>query len=215
MKLGLFIHHVLSNDTELINLLGGVKIHPVRLPQDENYPAIVYSIISKSGTDTKDGPGGLDNTRIQIDAHAATYTKITDISERVRELLDGVSSVFENTVIQYVKFLNATDFYNDDRELYQQSLDFNFRHGAYGALFVPPVVGPPVSYATVVQKFPGQTGGELIVTAGSLPTTDIDKRLIVSRGGRIQIHGIDFTISGNTILWTVKNLGEDVIIYLY
>lgn len=217
MNIGLYIYDQLSTDSALTDLLGGVNIFPVQIAQDQAYPAITYSTINKLPKNTKDGVLNQEETRIQVDVFAKKYSDLVDLSGRVREILDGKGGVLADIIVEYCRFVDVAEFYNDDRELYHHALDFNLRHGATGTAYTPVPVGPGVTPAASIQKEAAQTGSSFVVTVGTLPAIDIDELLMIYRGGRLMIHNIDFTIDdqNTTIYWTLKNLGEDVILYLY
>lgn len=128
MSLGLYIYEKLSTDSALTTLLGGTKIYPVQISEDVAFPALSYSVVSNDPKDTKDGPGGKDVTRVQIDVFAETYAKTESIAARVRELLDGDSGTLQGVVLEYSRQVGLTDFYNDEIEVYQKSIDFSMRH---------------------------------------------------------------------------------------
>lgn len=217
MDIGLYIMHKLSTDQDLTDLMGAEKIYPVQIDQTASLPAIAYSIISNAGIDSKDGPGGKDTSRIQIDVYAPLYSQVAQIAKKVRLIMDGDAGEYGDNIVEYCRFLNSSDGYNTEKEVYQQSLDFNVRYGVDASIYNPLQIGPGITPAALIQEFANQTGPTITVTVAPLPITDTAKRLQVFRGGRLMVLGHDYTINHDTdtITWTLENLGEYVIVYIY
>ena len=62
----------------------------------------------------------------------------------------------------------------------------------------------------LTEKFLNQSTSAIVITVGTLPTTDVPGNLVVYRGSRMAIYNTDFTISGSTITFTEALENEDV-----
>jgi hypothetical protein len=119
-------------DASVSDAVGGDRIYPVRLPQNQRSPSIVYNRISAVGDHHMEGPSGLAQTRIQIDAWATTQDAAVELADLVKERLDGASgeilfgsaSPSESLTLQGAFFDSEREDYDDAAELYRVSRDF-------------------------------------------------------------------------------------------
>ena len=113
-----------------INSLIGDRFYPVGVPQEDPLPAATYQLISSVREHTMDGPDGLVEARIQINAWAATYVDAFDLANGLRLCLDGIGdTTVEGTYISTVGLLDAADepvIMPEDRsqDAYGRRLDF-------------------------------------------------------------------------------------------
>jgi hypothetical protein len=118
----------LLGDPIVSGLVGGVRIHPNRLPQDQVEPTIVINRISEVGDYNMDGDSGLGNVRMQVDAWAQTADFANELANAVYDRLSG----FRGTVvansdaidIQGVFLAQGRDDYDDVTQLSRVSRDF-------------------------------------------------------------------------------------------
>ena len=107
------------------------RIYPRVLPQGERRPSLVYNRISMLGDHHMQGPSGLFQTRMQIDAWAATGDEAYELAVFVKARLDGhrgvmvsVGSPPESVSVQGIFFTDAHDDYDANRQLYRESWDY-------------------------------------------------------------------------------------------
>jgi len=93
------------------------RIYPLIVPQQSALPAITYARISGGQENNLSGYSSIENPRIQIDCWAETYKEIKTIAENVHTVLN-TTTTFSAILI------SDMDFYEDDVELYRESMDF-------------------------------------------------------------------------------------------
>jgi len=70
------------------------RVYPGNLPQEVEYPAVVYGRVGGSNVNTLTGDADLDNAAMQVDCFAATSAEAEALAESIRVLLK-VSSTFK------------------------------------------------------------------------------------------------------------------------
>jgi hypothetical protein len=121
-------------DASVNSLVGGTRIHPVRLPQDQIEPSVVYIKISETGDYHMAGDSGLGQLRMQIDAWAQTTGQATELANAVYDRLTGARtliSVDSDFVNLRGAFLNGgRDDYDEVSQLFRTSRDYILWYGA-------------------------------------------------------------------------------------
>lgn len=76
----------------------GVKIHPNKLPQRADLPALVYQVISRPHNEyTHDGESGLRSPRVQWSAWGKTYDDAHDLAEALTSEFGGTTIELAST----------------------------------------------------------------------------------------------------------------------
>lgn len=108
--------------------LVGRRVTPALRDQGEPLPAVVFNLVDGQADVVHDGPSGLSESRIQIDAYAETWDEVKAVSRAVRDCLDGYAGTPEDGVqIQAVLPLSVRDTPPDGTEAdptYRVSMDF-------------------------------------------------------------------------------------------
>lgn len=65
------------------------QVHPLRIPQDKEPPAITYQRVDGPRERSQSGPSGLAHPRIQLNCWGSNYTEAKRLAEKVRYALDG------------------------------------------------------------------------------------------------------------------------------
>lgn len=215
MNYGKAIYEILSLDGDLVTLLDGEKkIYPVEIPQETELPAVVYTKISQTPSHTKSSTSMMDVVRVQIDTFSHSYSEMEEIDERVRYMLDYFRGLVNGVAIDSIHFITSTEVLDDELNVKHTATDYNIRINRDGVLSN---VGDPIPGADrfIKQIETNQTGTDIIVTVGTLPTANIKDELNIYRGGRLMIITEDFTIeANNTIRFNIPLLSENVIIDL-
>lgn len=130
MKIGLAIYNILSNDSDVSDIVG-TRIFPNVAAQTTDFPFIVYDVNGDTPTDTKDGASTLDVTSVMISCYCETYSQACDLASLIRTALDRLSESTYNTVnLQSSEYRGYNDIFDDDageRGIYRKALDFDFR----------------------------------------------------------------------------------------
>lgn len=130
MKVGLAIYNLLKNDTPVAGLVSG-KIYPELAKEGVTMPYIVYSVVSNSPSDTKDGTP-IDEAQCEIFSVGSTYEMCNNLADKVRAALDrkGVTvsdASAGDITVQSIQYTNEITEVSADRKTYIAVQDYTFR----------------------------------------------------------------------------------------
>lgn len=122
----------LLGDPTVSSLVGGVRIHAVRLPQGQRNPSIVYNRVSEGADYTNDGDSGLTQARIQVDAWATHQDSAVELADAVYNRLTGhrgtvafgSGSPQDEIAVRGVFLQQGREDYDSTAELYRMSRDY-------------------------------------------------------------------------------------------
>ena len=97
------IYNILTNDAPVFAVVG-TKIFPNMATQRTDFPYIVYSVIGKVPTDSKDSGLGFDRYRIQVDCVDESYTDAETLASLVRTALDRKTGSYGSMVILQIVY---------------------------------------------------------------------------------------------------------------
>lgn len=126
--IGKIIYYQLSNDANVASIVGN-RIYMDMPPQDVAFPFIVYSINGTAPTNTKDynTKSVLDSLTIQIDMYTRKVTDSANLSNYVRNRLDGYQGEFLGMTIKQTRFLDEVSGDRDmEMGVYYRSQDYEF-----------------------------------------------------------------------------------------
>jgi len=132
MKIGLAIYDVLTNDTDVSNLVS-TRIFPNVAKQGTAFPFLVYQTTSVEPTNTKDGVSPMDTNSFEVLCFADNYSTAVDLAQKVRIALDRKKGTYPATTgikIQSIKFNSVDEEFEiegDGRGIYVQTLTFDLR----------------------------------------------------------------------------------------
>jgi hypothetical protein len=111
MSIGRLIYSRLSGDSYITDRVGD-KIFPSQIPQNTEFPAIVYNQAAVSPTNVKTGPSPVDVADVRIILYFAQYQTARETADRARELLDGLQGVYAGVDVDRVVFADedTSDF---------------------------------------------------------------------------------------------------------
>lgn len=124
----------LLDDPVINGLVGGGRIHHIRLPQDQVEPSVVYVKVSETADYHLQGDSGLGQCRMQLDSWAQNADAATELANAVYDRLTGardiitVGSDFVN--LRGAFLANGRDDYDATAQLYRVSRDFILWYGA-------------------------------------------------------------------------------------
>lgn len=132
------LRYFLLADSTISTLVGGVRIHTVRLPQGQREPSIVYNRISEGADYTNDGDSGLSQARFQIDAWATRQDSAVELANAIYDRLTGHRGTVEfgsgspqDSIEFRAAFLQqGREDYDSAAELYRMSRDFTIWYAA-------------------------------------------------------------------------------------
>lgn len=92
------------------------RVFPIKIPQGQQYPCIVYTFDSQVPTLIKQASSPLDVVGVQLTIYNDDYANSEIIAEACRDTLDQLSGTIEGVVVDEIIFDGATS--NDFIEEY-------------------------------------------------------------------------------------------------
>jgi hypothetical protein len=104
----------------------GERLTPGVRTQGAPLPALVFNLISDLPDYSNDGPTGLTQARIQLDAYGATYAEAKAVARAANARVSGWRGTVGGWAIQGVFQQNARDTFNHDapEKIHGVSTDF-------------------------------------------------------------------------------------------
>ena len=122
--IGKLIYNRLSTEGAILAYIG-TKIYPDIVPQNVQYPFVVYTIVNSLPVDFKDGQSNLEEITLQIDVYTQSYDDTQDLSNLIRNRLDRFVGIVEDVEVQSIKYMSATSqVFNAELSVYWTSIDF-------------------------------------------------------------------------------------------
>lgn len=101
MKAESVIHYRLTTFSGTQALVG-TRVHPVLLPQEPVYPAIVYKRTESRRTEGEYSDPGMAFVRIQVTCFSKDYVEVKALAEQIRLALERYGSALTGTPINGV-----------------------------------------------------------------------------------------------------------------
>ena len=128
MKVGLAIRALLLDSSDVTAITN--RIYPELAVEGADAPYIVYSVVSNSPSDAKDGTP-IDEAQVELFSVASTYSAANDLADKVRAALDRKSktvSVSGGAVtLQSIQYTNEVTEVSAERSLYVSVQDYTVR----------------------------------------------------------------------------------------
>jgi hypothetical protein len=122
--IGKLIYSRLSTDGAILAYVGN-KIYPDIVPQNVQYPFVVYTITNSTPVDYKDGQSNLEEIELQIDVYTQNYDDTQDLANLIRNRLDRFVGTVEGVEVQSIKYTASdSQIYNAELSVYWMSVDF-------------------------------------------------------------------------------------------
>ena len=119
MDVGTLIFGLLSQNATIQALCGG-RVFPVRVPQGQAMPAVVYQLISQIPQQYIGNQRSYDLARVQISIFADSYPALAPLAAAVRLALDGYRQADIISVVLDIE----TDHFEDGADRYHRSQDY-------------------------------------------------------------------------------------------
>jgi hypothetical protein len=110
------VYYLLSRDSAVTALVGS-KIFPVAEPQQDGYPAIIYSQLDDDEILTKDGPQ-VNGQRFSLEIYGETYSSVQNVAKAARALLRWYTGEISGTTYRIS--------YQDQQDMRQEEETENF-----------------------------------------------------------------------------------------
>ena len=126
MKVGAAIYSLLVNDSA-VSAIVGTRIYPELAEEGASAPYIVYSVLSNTPSDTKDGTP-IDEAQLEVFSVGSTYAAANDLADKVRAALDRKSKIVVGAVtVQSIQYTNEVVEVSEKRDLYISVQDYTTR----------------------------------------------------------------------------------------
>lgn len=129
MKVGLAIRSLLTSDSAVQALISG-RVYPEQAPEGAQAPFVVYSVISNTPSDSKNGTP-VDEAQVEIFSVNNTYANTNDLADKVRAALDRSKvsvSVAEGQIrVDSIHYTNEVTEVNTEKKLYVAIQDYTIR----------------------------------------------------------------------------------------
>jgi len=126
MKVGAAIYSMLKDDSAVAALVS-TRIYPELAEEGASAPYIVYSVVSNTPSDTKEGTP-IDQAQLEIFSVGNTYAAANDLADKVRAALDRKSQIVVGTVtVQSIHYTNEVVEVSEKRDLYISVQDYTTR----------------------------------------------------------------------------------------
>lgn len=129
MKVGLAIRSLLTSNSAVEALISG-RVYPEQAPEGAQAPFVVYSVISNTPSDSKNGTP-VDEAQVEIFSVNTTYANTNDLADKVRAALDRSKvsvSVAEGQIrVDSIHYTNEVTEVNTEKKLYVAIQDYTIR----------------------------------------------------------------------------------------
>lgn len=118
------LHALLASSAAITVIAPATRINWGAHPQGAALPGLILNVIGNEEGLTQQGPDGLFQGRVQIDAYAATYGGAKQLSRAVRAVLHGYSGGGFGLVQHVATRESREGGTNEAERPYRVSLDF-------------------------------------------------------------------------------------------
>lgn len=129
MKVGLAIHHLLTGDSAVQAMISG-RVYPEQAPEGAQAPFIVYSIVSNSPSDSKNGTP-IDQAQVEVFSINTTYANTNELADKVRAALDRSNITVDvaegEVVVDSIQYTNEVTEINTEKKMYIAIQDYTIR----------------------------------------------------------------------------------------
>lgn len=126
MNEGKAIHELLTSDVD-VSAIAGDRIFPQIAAQGASFPFVVYVLQDTSPSDTKSGVSTLDEVRYDIVVASETYAQASDLTNKIRAVLDRYSGTVSGVVIDSIQFIDLDADNDPDTETFLTSSEYIIR----------------------------------------------------------------------------------------
>lgn len=126
MNEGKAINALLSADADVSAIVGD-RIYPQIAAQGASFPFVVYVLQDTSPSDTKSGVSTLDEVRYDIVVASETYAEASDLTNKIRAVLDRYSGTVSGVVIDSIQFIDLDADNDPETETFLTSSEYIIR----------------------------------------------------------------------------------------
>jgi hypothetical protein len=102
------LRHALVNNATFSGL-AGARVYPLVAPADAVYPFVTWRRVAVQRLQSLSVPAGTPRTTIDYTIFGATYDQARQVSDAMRDVLDGYAGTVDTTVVHRANVENETD----------------------------------------------------------------------------------------------------------
>ncbi len=122
---GIFDH--LTTHPGLAALIG-TRLHPDYFPEDEELPAVAYSLEDDRSMPTQQGPSALRQATYRFDIWADTAAEAMGVMKHMCEAMDGYRGSFKDIPVVGMFFDGAGRSRDPDTQMFNVSMRFTIHY---------------------------------------------------------------------------------------
>jgi len=107
------VYAMLTGDSGVTSLCSN-RVYPRTLPQRHTLPALVYRLVSAPRELHHSGPETVVEARVQVTAHAETYSAAKGLQAAVQAAADGTTGTLGGVVVERVHTEDGPDTNDSD-----------------------------------------------------------------------------------------------------
>lgn len=124
---GKFIRARLAATSAVTDLIG-TRIHPIVLPQNATYPAVVYSITAERIDYTKGYAGNMDRVTVQFNIWGDDYDELESIHDAIEAALDYNEGTAGGETMDSIRITSWHDGIDQDGEYLLRQVNYTMVH---------------------------------------------------------------------------------------
>jgi len=118
------IRTYLLGDAIVSGLVGGERVHHMRVPQGQVEPSVVYNKISELGDYSMDGDTHLGHIRMQLDSWAQNADAAAELANAVHDRLSGAVGLMDTVNVRGVFLESGREDYDEVTQMFRSSRDY-------------------------------------------------------------------------------------------
>lgn len=131
------VEHLKANAAvaALIATNGQARIYPLTLPQNPVFPALTYQLVSTLESEDHEGPAGLDEIIVQVNAWGRTqhgradgFASAKAVSRAVRDAVVGFAGRMGTVKVHHVAVAGPRDDHEPELSVFSRSIDLTIWH---------------------------------------------------------------------------------------
>lgn len=129
MNPGTAIRNLLVNDADVGAIIGD-RIHPGIAPENVPYPLAIYSELTQSFDESKDGPIPTGNHSFEVHIYSYEYPQCQRIATAIKAALDWYTGTVNTVAINRIRFVDQSDDpFQSEKELFHITQEYQIRVG--------------------------------------------------------------------------------------
>lgn len=128
--IGKAIYKMLTDHTDLTDIVPANKIFAYIINEDTQLPAIIYTIDDVVADYSKDG-WVQDKIGVSVTCYATTYSQLQTIAMEIRDALEWQQGTVEGITISGSRLVGVTEGFHFTETVYVSSLTFLFTIKGY------------------------------------------------------------------------------------